>query len=96
MRIVCRQTTLRLMKYHTLFFFRKLRKMSENLSSAAVMVGALMVYYPLWDDESVTLEPVWTCKATLLNRAQVSYNQNCLGQFREIPWNQTAVILLAF
>ena len=30
------------MKYHTLFF-RKLGKMSQNLSSAAVVIGALRV-----------------------------------------------------
>ena len=30
-----------LMKYHTLFFFRKLGKISQNLSSAAVVIGAL-------------------------------------------------------
>ena len=40
MRIVCWQTIL--MKYHTLFFF-KLGKMSPNLSSAAVLIGALRV-----------------------------------------------------
>ena len=38
MRIVCWQTILK--KYHTLFF-RKLGKMSQNLSSAAVVIGAL-------------------------------------------------------
>ena len=32
-----------LMKYHTLFFFRKLGKMSQNLLSAAVVIGALSV-----------------------------------------------------
>ena len=40
MRIVCWQTIL--MKYHTLFF-RKLGKMSQNVSSAAVVIGALRV-----------------------------------------------------
>ena len=40
MRIVCWQTIL--MKYHTLFF-RKLGKMLHNLSSAAVVIGALRV-----------------------------------------------------
>ena len=40
MRIVCQQTIL--MKYHTLFF-RKLGKMSQNLSSAVVVIGALRV-----------------------------------------------------
>ena len=40
MRIVCWQTFL--MKYHTLFF-RKFGKMSQNLSSAAVAIGALRV-----------------------------------------------------
>ena len=40
MRFVCWQTIL--MKYHTLFF-RKLGKMSQNLSSAAVVIGALRV-----------------------------------------------------
>ena len=43
MRIVCRQMTL--MKYHTLFFF-KLGKMSQNLSSAAVLIGALTFKAP--------------------------------------------------
>ena len=36
-----------LMKYHTLFFFRKLGKMSQNLSSAAVVIGTLSVKYML-------------------------------------------------
>ena len=40
MRIVFWQTIL--MKYHTLFF-RKLGKISQNLSSAAVVIGALRV-----------------------------------------------------
>ena len=40
MRIVCWQAIL--MKYHTLFFL-KLGKMLQNLSSAAVMIGALRV-----------------------------------------------------
>ena len=40
MRIVCWQAIP--MKYHTLFF-RKLGKMPENLSSAAVAIGALRV-----------------------------------------------------
>ena len=40
MRIVCWQTIL--MKYHTLFF-QKLGKISQNLSSAAVVIGALEV-----------------------------------------------------
>ena len=31
------------MKYHTLIFFRKLGKMSQNVSSAAVVIGALRV-----------------------------------------------------
>ena len=31
------------MEYHILFFFRKLRKMLQNLSSAAVVIGALRV-----------------------------------------------------
>ena len=33
------------MKYHTLFFFGKLGKISQNLSSAAVVIGALRVNY---------------------------------------------------
>ena len=41
MRIVCWQTIL--MRCHTLFFFRKLGKMSQNLSSAAVVIDALRV-----------------------------------------------------
>ena len=41
MRIVCQQTIL--MKYHTLGFFWKLRKLSWNLLSAAVVIGALKV-----------------------------------------------------
>ena len=40
MRTVYWQTIL--MKYHALFF-RKLGKMSQNLSSAAVVIGALRV-----------------------------------------------------
>ena len=40
MRIVCWQTIL--MKYHT-FFFQKLGKNLQNLSSAAVVIGALRV-----------------------------------------------------
>ena len=40
MRIVCWQTIL--MKYHTLFFW-KLGKMSQSLSPAAVVIGALRV-----------------------------------------------------
>ena len=40
MRIVCWQTIL--MKYHTLFF-SKIGKMSQNLSSAAVVIGPLRV-----------------------------------------------------
>ena len=40
MRIVCWQTIL--MKFHTLFF-QKSGKMSQNLSSAAVVIGALRV-----------------------------------------------------
>ena len=40
MRTVCWQTFL--MKYHSLFF-RKLEKMSQNLSSAAIVIGALWV-----------------------------------------------------
>ena len=43
MRIVCRQTIL--MNYHALFFFRKLGKMSQSLSSAAVIIGALRVSF---------------------------------------------------
>ena len=35
------------MKYPT-FFFRKLGKMSQNLSSAAVVIGALRVKHMLW------------------------------------------------
>ena len=41
MRIVCWQTIL--MEYHNLFFFRKLGKMLQNLSSAAVSIGAIRV-----------------------------------------------------
>ena len=40
MRIVCWQTIL--MKYHT-FFIRKLGKMSQNLLSAAAVIGTLRV-----------------------------------------------------
>ena len=40
MRIVCWQTIL--MKYHTLFF-SKSGKMSQNLSSDAVVIGTLRV-----------------------------------------------------
>ena len=46
MRIVCWQTIL--LKYHT-FFFRKLGKTQQNLSSAAVLIGALRVkFQTLW------------------------------------------------
>ena len=31
------------MKYHALIFFKKLGKMSQNLSSAAVVIGTLRV-----------------------------------------------------
>ena len=41
MRIVCWHTIL--MKYHTSFFFEKLGKMSPNLSSVAVVIGAFRV-----------------------------------------------------
>ena len=41
MRIVCWQTIL--MKIVYLIFFRKFGKMSKNLSSAAVVTGALRV-----------------------------------------------------
>ena len=40
MRIVCWQTIL--MKYHTLFF-SKMGNMSQNLSSAAVVIGTFRV-----------------------------------------------------
>ena len=49
MRIVCWQTIL--MKYHTLLF-QKLGKMSQNLSSAAVVIGALRVKNILRDFKS--------------------------------------------
>ena len=42
MRIVCWQTIL--MKYHTLFF-SKIGEVVANLSSAAVVIGALRVNY---------------------------------------------------
>ena len=35
------------MKYHTLFFLKKLGKMLKNLSSTAVMIGALRVNHVL-------------------------------------------------
>ena len=41
MRIVCWQTIL--MKYHTLFFFETYELLLENMSSAAVVIGALRV-----------------------------------------------------
>ena len=41
MRILCWQMIL--MKYPTLFFLKKLEKMLQNLSSAAVVIGALRV-----------------------------------------------------
>ena len=44
MRIVYLQTIL--MKYHTLFF-QKLGKISQNLSSAAVVIGSLRVNFTL-------------------------------------------------
>ena len=39
MRIVCWQTIL--MKYNTLFCFKKMGKILQNLSSASVVIGAL-------------------------------------------------------
>ena len=44
MRTVCWQTIL--MKYHTLFLL-KTRKDSQNLSSAAVVIGALRAKYSM-------------------------------------------------
>ena len=41
MRIVCWQTILK--KHHTFFLKKKIGKMSQNLSSAAVVIGALRV-----------------------------------------------------
>ena len=40
MRIICQQTIL--MIYHT-FYFRKLREMSQNVSSRAVVIGIFRV-----------------------------------------------------
>ena len=42
MRIICWQTIH--MKYHTLFYFR-IKKMSQNLLSAAVVIGTLTVNF---------------------------------------------------
>ena len=47
MRIVCQQTIL--MKYHTLFF-QKFGKMSQNSSSAPVLIGALRVNILLFSE----------------------------------------------
>ena len=47
MRIVCRQTIL--MKYHTLFYW-KFGKMSQHLSSAAVVIGAFNVAIKIAED----------------------------------------------
>ena len=56
MRIVCWQTIL--MKYHTLFF-RKLGKLSQNLSSAAVVIGALRVKSTTRNN--LTFKIIFTC-----------------------------------
>ena len=50
MRIVCWQTIL--MQYHTLFLSR-IGKISQNLSSAAVVVGTLRVRYHFNSNEDV-------------------------------------------
>ena len=42
------------MKYHT-FFFRKLEKMLQNLSSAAVVIGALRDIIPKLENMSQNL-----------------------------------------
>ena len=51
MSIVCWQTIL--MKHHTLSF-QKLRKMLQNLSSAAVVIGALRVNLGTLDQVNLT------------------------------------------
>ena len=51
MRIVCWQTIL--MKYHTSLCCRKLGKILQNLSSAAVVTGALRVN-PSSGDSKIT------------------------------------------
>ena len=55
-RLPAEQTIL--MKYHALFF-RKLGKISQNFSSAAVVIGALRVNVLLnihWSDHSIDLQ----------------------------------------
>ena len=59
MRIVCLQTIF--MKYHT-FLCRKLGKILQNLLSAAVVIGALRVNRPQYDQKSqMTYEPSEDC-----------------------------------
>ena len=52
MRILSWQTIL--MKYHSLFFLKKIGKMLQNLSSAAVVIGALSVNH--WSRVEETLD----------------------------------------
>ena len=63
MRIVCWQTIL--MKNHT--FFRKSGKMSQNISSAAVVIGTLKVHFSnkLSAHSSKHLDFHWTILLTL-------------------------------
>ena len=46
-----------LMKYHTLFFSKLEQKISQNLSFAAVMIGALRVIRS-YDKQNITLEGI--------------------------------------
>ena len=72
MRILCWQTIL--MKYHALFF-GKIWKISENLSSAAVVIGALRVKNlssPLCINQSlIRLENICTKYYTIIDFNEV-------------------------
>ena len=84
MRIICQQTIL--MRYHTLFF-RKLGKMSQNLSSAAVVIGDLSVHLLHKKGWPFTLHPLFNAKVTaraqtrLCECKEARASCECSGEF---------------
>ena len=70
MKIVCWQTIL--MKYHTLFFLKSL-KMSQNLSSAAVVIGKVIFY---WWCESYEL--FYSIRLSLRKRSILGFTLGCV------------------
>ena len=76
MRIVCWQTIL--LKYHTLFF-QKLEKMSQNLSSAAIVIGALRVN--MSDDGIVIFGYLWQVRTVKVRTCNLSAKAQC----RQMP-----------